>query len=70
METITLIPADRALMLHHASTEQALARIKYDAELTDREKGQQITRLLAEANARTLALHAEARRANDWGGRR
>jgi transposase len=47
---------NRALAQHRAAVEAALAQIKHDLSLTDMEKGQQVTRVLAEANARTVAL--------------
>jgi len=55
---------------HRAGTEQALARIRNDASLTDRERIPQITRLLAEANGRMLALYALRRRSRMRGAAR
>ena len=54
--------ADRDIARHHIETEQALAQIRNDPDLTDCEKGRYVTRLLAEANARTLALCSVSRR--------
>jgi hypothetical protein len=51
---------DRAIFLarHREYTEQAIARIREDAFLTDRERAQRITQIVADANARVLARAA------------
>lgn len=41
-----------------AETEQAIAEIRYDASLDDRERARRITQIVAEANGRVLALSA------------
>ena len=51
---------DRAVFLarHREYTEQAVARIREDYLLSDRERARQITEIVAEANARILARAA------------
>ena len=39
-----------------AETEQAIAEIRFDASLDDRERARRITQIVAEANGRVLAL--------------
>ena len=41
---------------HRAETEDALAEIRLDASLSDRERSRRITEILARANSRVLAL--------------
>lgn len=39
-----------------AETERAIAEIRFDASLDDRERARKITQIVAEANGRVLAL--------------
>ena len=39
---------------HRAETEQAIAEIRFDASLDDRERARRITQIVAEANGRVL----------------
>lgn len=64
---VTREDAHSAVTRHRATTELALARIRLDPTLTDLEKAQRISSLLAEANARALTIFAEARRARQLG---
>lgn len=41
-----------------AETERAIAEIRFDASLDDRERARRITQIVAEANGRVLALSA------------
>jgi hypothetical protein len=47
---------DDALALHHERTENALARLRTDDSLDDREKGRRITEVIAAANSRMVEL--------------
>jgi len=51
---------DRAIFLarHREHTEQAIARIREDYTLSDRERARRITQVVAEANERVLARAA------------
>jgi hypothetical protein len=51
---------DRAIFLarHREYTEQAIARIREDYTLSDRERAQRISQVVAEANERVLARAA------------
>jgi hypothetical protein len=71
MAALTPAPADRASIALPSltatpdiastdATEAALAQIKHDPLLSESEKGHRVSRLLAEANAYTLALCAQA----------
>jgi hypothetical protein len=53
----------QSLLRNHAETEQAIARIRFDASLTDRERARRITEIVAESNRRVLA-RASARAAS------
>jgi hypothetical protein len=57
---LTSAKFDRAVFLarHREYTEQAVARIREDAFLTDRERAQRISQIVADANARVLARAA------------
>jgi hypothetical protein len=62
MATLAPVSAkfERAVFLarHREHTEQAVAAIREDAFLTDRERARRITQVVAEANARVLARAA------------
>ena len=47
---------DPLIAEHRQQTEAALARLRTDDSLDDREKGRQITEVIAAANARMVAL--------------
>lgn len=55
---------DRAIFLarHREWTEQAIATIREDASLNDRERASRITQVVAEANGRVLARAASRAR--------
>ena len=50
-----------ALASHRSSTELALAAVRLDHTLDDREKSQRITAVIEAANARTVALMRQRR---------
>ena len=41
---------------HRAETERAIAAVRYDTSLDDRERARRITEIVAQANGRTLTL--------------
>jgi hypothetical protein len=41
---------------HRAQTDQAIARIRDDASLDDRERARRITQIIADANWRVVAI--------------
>jgi hypothetical protein len=53
----------RLIARQRAETEQAIAEIRYDASLDDRERARRITQIVAEANGRVLALASRRYRA-------
>jgi hypothetical protein len=54
--------APRLLARHHAETERALASVRTNAFLDDRDRARRITEIVAEANARVLAMTSAAAR--------
>jgi hypothetical protein len=54
---MTELPTVAQVLAHHREhTERTLARLRADETLTDYEKGQRITRAIADANARLVKL--------------